>query len=155
MKLYLVDDRGIHGEYADFLHAHSESLPAFQLEVFTHWQALFNAINQQIPTAVLADMRFDAIPKEELYGDIEGLANTERFCGNIERAEAQVRGMQGMLICRALREHQIRVPIILFASLAPQIKKNITQSLAPITVIEGLILNDVRKALRDIAVFYP
>lgn len=155
MRLYLVDDRGVSGEYADFLHAHSETLPSFELEVFTHWQALYEAIQQQEPTAVLADMRFDAIPSSELYGDIEGLANTERFGGNIERAEAQIRGMQGLLICRALREHKVRVPIILFASLAPQIQKNVTQSLAPITVIEGLIINDVRKALRDITVFYP
>lgn len=155
MRLYLVDDRGKTGEYADFLHAHAESLPSFELEVFTHWQTLFDAINEQPPAAVLADMRFDEIPTSELYGDIEALANSERFGGNVERAETQIRGMQGLLICRALREHGVRVPIILFASLAPQILKNITQTLAPITVIEGLILTDVRKALRDIAVFCP
>jgi FixJ family two-component response regulator len=155
MLIYIVDDRGIHGEYAEFLHAHKDSLPAFELEVFTHWQTLYEAILNKRPSAILADMRFDAIDRSELYGDIEGLANTDRFCGNTERAEAQIRSMQGMLICRALREHQITVPIILFASLAPAIQKNVTQTLQPIRIIEGLILHDVRDALREIVVFNP
>lgn len=153
MLIYIVDDRGTHGEYADFLRAHRESLPAFELEVFTHWQALYDAMNQKMPSVVVADMRFDAIPREELYGDIEGLANT--FCGNVERAEAQVRGMQGMLICRALREHGMHMPILLFASLPPNVKAQISKTLAPIRVIEGLVIHEVREALREIVVFNP
>ncbi|MBQ1924699.1 MAG: hypothetical protein II767_03055 [Proteobacteria bacterium] len=153
MKLYLIDDRGSTGEYADFLNAHRESLPAFELEVFTHYSPLLDAVNRQMPSAILADMRFDMIPAEELYGDIDALANTEQFCGNRDRAEAQIRGMQGLLVCRLLRERQVRVPEILFASLPPQIAANVTRSLAPIRIIEGLILNDVREALREIALF--
>ncbi|MBR4986802.1 MAG: hypothetical protein IKY83_13805 [Proteobacteria bacterium] len=155
MKLYLIDDRGVTGEYADFLNAHRDSLPSFELEVFTHFSPLLDAIHRQMPSAILADMRFDMIPTEELYGDIDALANTEQFCGNRERAEAQIRGMQGLLICRALREQRIGVPEILFASLAPQIAANVVRRLAPIRIIEGLILSDVRDALREIAVFLP
>lgn len=155
MLIYLVDDRGVQGEYADFLHAHAQSLISFELKVFTHWAALYQAIEQQKPDVILADMRFDMIPKEELYGDIEGLAATEQFCGNLERAEAQVRGMQGLLICRALREHKIATPIILFASIAPAIERQISSSLAPIKVIQGLILADVRQTLREIEMFKP
>ena len=155
MLIYLVDDRGIEGEYADFLCAHAQSLIAFELEVFTHWTALCQAIEQRKPDVILADMRFDMIPREELYGDIEGLANTERFCGNLARAEAQVRGMQGLLICRALREIKCHIPIILFASIEPAIEQQITRTLAPLKVIKGLILADVRKALREIEMFKP
>lgn len=155
MLIYLVDDRGSIGEYAEFLHAHRESLPKFSLKVFTCWNDLITAIQQQSPNVILADMRFDAIPAENLYGDIDGLANTVRFCGNRERAEAQIRGMQGLIICRALRENNITVPIILFASLAPQIKTNVTKSLAPIRIIEGLMINEVRTSLREIVSFNP
>ena len=155
MLIYLVDDRGIEGEYADFLYAHAQSLIAFELEVFTHWTALCQAIEQRKPDVILADMRFDMIPREELYGDIEGLANTERFCGNLARAEAQVRGMQGLLICRALREIKCHIPIILFPSIDPAIEQQITRTLAPLKVIKGLILADVRKALREIEMFKP
>ena len=155
MLIYLVDDRGANGEYAEFLHAHRDSLPKFSLEVFTCWNDLLAAIRHQLPGVILADMRFDLIPTESLYGDIDGLANTDRFCGNRERAEAQIRGMQGLIICRALRENNITVPIILFASLAPQIKANISKSLAPIRIIEGLMINEVRSSLREIVVFNP
>ena len=153
MLIYIVDDRGVHGEYADFLNAHQSCLPAFELEVFTHWSALYEAIQKKMPSLIVADMRFDESPREELYGDIEGLA--ERFCGNVERAEAQVRGMQGMLICRALREHGVKQPIILFASIAPNVSAQLTRTLAPLRVIEGLMLDEVRSALREVVVFNP
>ena len=153
MRIYIVDDRGNHGEYADFLEAHRASLPEFSLSVFTHWSALYDAVCAQPPSAIIADMRFDEIPREELYGDIAGLA--EKFGGNEERAEAQVRGMQGLLICRALREHGVRVPIILFASLAPNVATQVSRTLAPIRIIEGLILQDVRAALREVVLFNP
>ena len=155
MLIYIVDDRGIHGEYVEFLHAYSGRLPSFETEVFTHWQALYEAISRRQPDVVMADMRFDATPSDELYGDIDGLAQTSQFGGNRDRAEAQIRGMQGLLICRALREHQIRVPIILFASLPAQSVQNVQRMLQPIRVIEGLILNDVRDALREIVMFQP
>lgn len=153
MKLYLIDDRGETGEYADFLNAHRESLPEFELEVFTHFASLLEAVRREMPGAILADMRFDMIPADELYGDIDALANTEQFCGNRDRAEAQIRGMQGLLVCRALREQQVRVPMILFASLAPGVEANVKRQLAPIRIIEGLILSDVREALCEIVVF--
>ncbi len=155
MLIYIVDDRGIEGEYVEFLHAHRKSLPSFEVEVFTHWQSLYEAIERRHPSVIVADMRFDAIPKEELYGDIEGLAATSQFCGNLERAEAQVRGMQGLFICRALREHRVTVPIILFARLSSQVEQNVTRSLGPLRVIEGLKLSDVRRALREVVVFNP
>lgn len=155
MLIYLVDDRGANGEYAEFLYAHRESLPKYSLEVFTCWSELLEAIHRQSPGVILADMRFDLIPTECLYGDIDALANTDRFCGNKERAEAQIRGMQGLIICRALRENNISVPIILFASLAPQIKSNVSKSLAPIRIIEGLMINEVRASLREIIAFNP
>lgn len=155
MLIYIVDDRGIEGEYVEFLHAHRESLPSFEVKVYTHWQALYEAIEERHPSVILADMRFDATPKEALYGDIEGLAATSQFCGNLERAEAQIRGMQGLLICRALREHHVKEPIILFASLSPQVEQNVRRSLSPLRVIEGLKLSEVRSALREVAVFNP
>ena len=150
MRFYLVDDRGINGEYAAFLHTYRDRFPAYSLDVFTHWDALYTAIGNHAPDLILADMRFDEIPREQLYGDIEALANSERFCGNTERAEAQVRGMQGLLISRALREHQIHTPIILFASLKPSVAANILETLAPIRIIEGLILDEIVKAFGEL-----
>ena len=150
MRIYLVDDRGIDGEYAAFLNTYKDRFPPFSLDVFTHWTPLLNAIQLNQPDLILADMRFDEIKREQLYGDIDALANSERFCGNTERAEAQIRGMQGLLICRALREHQIQIPIILFATLNPLVVENILKSLAPIRIIKGLILDDIMRALEDI-----
>lgn len=92
-------------------------------------------------------MRFDTTPIDKLYGDIEGLANSLAFCGNYASAEAHVRGMQGLLICRELRMAGVKAPIILFASLPPNVAQNINTTLAPFTLIEGLILRDVKKTL--------
>ena len=100
-----------------------------------------------MPDLIILDMRFDEITRDQLYGDIEALANTEHFCGNTERAEAQVRGMQGLLISRAIREHNIQVPIILFASLAPNVEKHVMETLRPISIIKGLILDEIIKAI--------
>lgn len=147
MLIYLVDDRGKDGEYAGFLHAHKDSLPVFSLEVFTHWSALYHAILERQPDVILADMRFDETPVDALYGDITALANSDRFCGNKERAEAQIRGMQGLLICRALREHRIFVPILLFASLAPQVSQHAVETLSPMMIVEGLRIAVVRQFL--------
>ncbi len=150
MRIYLVDDRGINGEYAAFWHTYKDRFPVFTLDVFTHWASLYQAIQDALPDLIIADMRFDEIHRDQLYGDIEALANSERFCGNRERAETQIRGMQGLLICRALREHQIHTPIILFATLQPQIVANIVQTLAPIRIIKGLILDQILAAYNDI-----
>ena len=151
MNIYLIDDLGDSGEYAGFLMAHRAVLPQFTLHIFTHLQALLDAIHTQMPDVLLADMRFDNIPLSQLYGDIQGLAQTEAFCGNFERAEAQVRGMQGLLICRGLRAEHIPIPIILFASLPPSIIEHVSQTLAPIHIIEGLILKHVKTILEVIA----
>lgn len=147
MLIYLVDDRGKTGEYAGFLQAHKDSLPKFELQVFTHWAALKAAIDTRKPNVIFADMRFDETPLDALYGDIDALANTDRFCGNKDRAEAQIRGMQGLIICRALREHGISTPILLFASLAPQVATHATQALAPMSIVEGLRIAVVREFL--------
>lgn len=150
MLMYLVDDLGESGEYAGFLNAHRGVLPSFELRIFTHYQALLDAVKSQMPDILLADMRFDSTPCHELYGDIDGLAQTEAFGGNVERAESQVRGIQGLLICRALRENGFTKPIILFSSLPSYTVNQITQTLSPIYIIEGLILRDVKAVLHQI-----
>ena len=150
MRIYLVDDRGRDGEYMAFIHAYHSLLPEYTMEVFTHWQPLFDAIQHEPPDLILADMRFDLVTREQLYGDIEALANSEHFGGNTERAEAQVRGMQGLLVCRALRENCVQIPIILFASLAPNVEQNVVQKLAPIRIIKGLILEEILQAMREL-----
>lgn len=147
MIIYLIDDRGPKGEYANFLHAYANDLPALELKVFTHWQALRDAIAERSPDGILADMRFDETPRAELYGDIEALANTDQFCGNIARAEAQIRGMQGLLILRALREQHIMVPAILFAPFAENVRMRITAQTSNLTIIDGLRLEPIRETL--------
>ena len=100
MRIYLIDDLGENGEYAGFLNTYRTELPPFELFVFDHYSSLKCAIDAQQPDVILADMRFDTTPIDKLYGDIEGLANSLAFCGNYASAEAHVRGMQGLLICR-------------------------------------------------------
>ena len=150
MRIYLVDDRGQNGEYLAFIHAYRGQMPEYTMDVFTHWQPMFDAIIKNPPDLILADMRFDLVTREQLYGDIDALANSEHFGGNYERAEAQVRGMQGLLISRALRDNHISVPIILFASLAPKVEQNVIQKLAPIRIIKGLILEEILQAMREL-----
>ncbi|MCL2325245.1 MAG: hypothetical protein FWC40_01895 [Proteobacteria bacterium] len=148
MLVYLVDDRGPRGEYASFINAYAQALPPMVLAVYTHWAALFEAIEAERPACLLADMRFDETPTKELYGDIVALANTEQFCGNLERAEAQIRGMQGLLIIRALRERGIDVPVILFAPFPEDVRTRILTQLAPIQIIDGLVFREVQTALK-------
>jgi len=148
MLVYLVDDRGPRGEYASFLNAYAQALPHMTLAVYTHWATLFEAIQVERPACLLADMRFDETPAEKLYGDIVALANTEQFCGNLERAEAQIRGMQGLIIIRALRERGIDVPAILFAPFSQDVRARILTQLAPIQIIDGLVFREVQTALK-------
>ena len=147
MIIYLIDDRGPKGEYANFLQAYAGELPALELKVFTHWQALIDAIAERSPDGIFADMRLDETPREELYGDIEALANTDQFCGNIARAESQIRGMQGLLILRALRERHIMVQAILFAPFAENVRRRITAQTPNLTIIDGLRLEPIRETL--------
>lgn len=149
LSIYLIDDLGEIGEYAGFLNAHATSLPKFQVRIFTHYAALQQAIAQSTPDFILADMRFDTIPTSQLHGDIDALALSEAFGGNRQRAEAQIRGMQGLLICRALREDGYTKPIILFASLPQHVAEHVTRTLAPLQIIQGLILSDVKRALQE------
>lgn len=150
MLVYLVDDLGENGEYAGFLQTYRMELPQFDLHVFDNYHSLIHAVTKKMPDVILADMRFDTTPRDMLYGDIDGLAESDAFCGNKTRAEAHVRGMQGLLICRALRESKIAVPIILFASLPQNVAAHVSKTLAPITIIEGLIFNRVRESLEKI-----
>ena len=150
MLIYLIDDRGQDSEYKAFIHAYRAQFPAYTMEVFTHWNEMYNAIERQKPDLFLSDMRFDLIHPEQLYGDIQGLAQSDHFGGNIERAETQVRGLQGLLICRALRDHHINTPIILFASLAENVANNAIRTLAPICIIKGLILDEILQAMHTL-----
>lgn len=147
MLVYLVDDRGSRGEYANFLHAYVNRLPRFELQVFTHWASLLAALNASKPDCILVDMRFDETPREQLYGDIEALANTDQFCGNLEGAEAQIRGMQGLLIVRAIRDHGSTSPIVLFGNLPSTIRAQVIAKAAPLDVLEGLIFDELRVVL--------
>jgi len=147
MRIYLIDDRGSRGEYANFLQAYVQELPPLQLSVFTHWAQLFDALQTSLPDGILADMRFDETPRELLYGDIEALANTDQFCGNLTRAEAQIRGMQGLLILRALREKNINIPAILFAPFADNVRTRIMAQTPNLTIIDGLRFDLVRATL--------
>ncbi len=103
-------------------------------------------LQTQKPNLFLLDMRFEKTPVEQLYGDIDAIANNQVFCGNRSRAEAMLRSMQGLLIAKALR-NQYKIPIILFASLEREQRKRAQIQLAPIQIIEGLILSDVKNAL--------
>ena len=150
MLIYLIDDRGQDSEYQAFIHAYRAQLPAYSMKVFTHWNEMYQAISEQKPDLILADMRFDLIPSEQLYGDIQSLAQSDHFGGNVERAEIQVRGIQGLLICRALRDHHIDTPIILFASLTEAVTRNALNTLAPICIIKGLILDEIIQALHTL-----
>ena len=150
MRIYLIDDRGQNGEYMAFIHAYRAQMPEYRMDVFTHWQPMLAALQIETPDLILADMRFDLVTREQLYGDIDALANSDHFCGNYERAEAQVRGMQGLLISRALRERHFQTPIILFASLAENVKSNVMRQLAPIRIIEGLNLDEILQAMREL-----
>lgn len=147
MLLYLIDDRGPRGEYANFIQAYASQLPPLTFQVFTHWNSLWEAVTRQTPDGILADMRFDETPLCQLYGDIDALADTDQFCGNRERAEAQIRGMQGLLIIRALHERGYHMPTILFAPFAEPIRRQIMAQMPNLTIIDGLSLHEIKKTL--------
>lgn len=147
MLIYIIDDRGPRGEYANFIQAYETELPPLEFKVFTHHQALVDAIAHKTPDGILADMRFDETPLELLYGDIDALADTDQFCGNKERAEAQIRGMQGLLIIRALRERGILIPAILFAPFPDPVRNRIMAQTPNLTIIDGLLLHEIKTIL--------
>lgn len=147
MRTFLVDDRGSAGEYAHFLEAHREQLPALELKVFSSWLAVSGPLEESPPELVLLDMHFDDGPVEGLCGDIEALAASPRFGGDRARAEAQMRRHQGVFMVQALREGEFEGPIILFGSLPKAQKERLLERYAPLKIVEGLIFEAVRESL--------
>ena len=148
MLTYLVDDRGGRGEYAHFLDAHSDRLPRLDLAVFSCWRQLEGALRESRPALVLLDMHFDEGEVEDLFGDVEKLAASARFAGDHARAEAQLRKLQGAFIVQGLRERSLFVgPIILFGSLPKQQAERMKAEFGPLSIVEGLIYDEVRQAL--------
>lgn len=148
MRTYLVDDRGAGGEYAHFLAAHGDRLPGIELQVLTNWSQLVAQLEVLEPHLILLDMHFDEGPAEALCGDLETLSNSARFSGDRERAEAQLRRMQGVFIVQALRENAgYRGPIILFGTLPRPQSDRLLEKYAPLRIVEGLLFEGVRESL--------
>ncbi|MFA5624935.1 MAG: hypothetical protein WC966_07760 [Bradymonadales bacterium] len=149
MLVYLVDDRGTRGEYMHFLKAYAQQLPPLVLHVFTHWDALNKAIQNRVPDAVILDMRFDETPLALLV-DAKDLASGAPKSNEDAMKESRVRDNQGVLILRALRAEQYKMPVILFAALAPKQEERLLDVAAPLYIIEGLILSELRDTLDKI-----
>jgi len=147
MNTILVDDRGPKGEYAYFLRAHRERLPPLELDVLTNWRDLEAQLAVQHPELVLLDMRFDDGRVEDFAGDLDALARSARFAGDRQRAEAQLRRVQGVFLLQALRQSRFQGPIILFGTLPEQQSTRLCQRLAPLIILEGLLFEGVREAL--------
>ena len=147
MRTFLIDDRGPAGEYAHFLKAHREQLPLLELRVFSSWAAVTGPLAESPPQLVLLDMHFDDGPIEDLCGDIEALAASERFGGDRARAEAQMRRHQGVFMVQALRDGDFAGPIILFGSLPKAQAERLLERYAPLKIVEGLIFEAVRESL--------
>ena len=91
---------------------------------------------------------FDEGALNQLYGDVEKLAASARFAGDLCRAEAQIRKLQGAFIAQGLRtEGAILGPIVLFGSLPKQHAERMVTSFGPLQIVEGLIFDAVRSAL--------
>lgn len=147
MRTYLVDDRGADGEYAHFLKAHGDRLPEVELHVLSNWTQLQEHLALQPPHLVLLDMHFDEGPAEALCGDLDTLSTSARFSGDRDRAEAQLRRLQGVFIAQALRETGYEGPIVLFGTLPRQQSDRMLEKYGPLRIVEGLIFEGVREAL--------
>lgn len=147
MLTMLVDDRGASGEYAHFLEAHQEHLPALELEVLSNWRELEPRLAASTPDLILLDMRFDTGSAEGLAGDLDALAQSARFGGDRQRAEAQLRKMQGVFLLQALRGAGFAGPVILFGSLPSSQAARLVQRYSPLRLVEGLLYEGVRKSL--------
>jgi len=148
MRTYLVDDRGPGGEYAHFLRAHRERLPDIELQVFSNWEELERLIDAERPELVLLDMHFDDGPVEALCGDLDKLSESARFAGDRDRAEAQLRRVQGVFIVQALRDAGFAGPIVLFGTLPAPQSERLIERFGPLMIVEGLLFEGVRKALK-------
>lgn len=149
MKTFLVDDRGIKGEYAHFLRAHQSRIPTLTLSVFDSWAAVKARLDEDgLPQLILLDMRFDDGPVENLAGDLHALANSTRFAGDASRAEVQLRRLQGVFLLQALREEAgYSGPVVLFGTLPRGQAQRLLKRYAPLKILEGLLFEGVREAL--------
>jgi hypothetical protein len=148
MQASVVDDRGMQGEYVHFLKAHRERLPPLSLDVHTSWRSFTASLSVQMPDLVLLDMRFDDGPVDQLAGDVEALTRSARFGGDRARAEAQIRGLQGVFILQALRDEvSLRVPVILFGTLPKVQSDRLLERYGPVRILDGLLFEGVREAL--------
>lgn len=149
MLVYLVDDRGARGEYAHFLKAYAQQLPPLDFVVFTHWVALREALLEQLPCAILLDMRFDETPPSLLLGSPEASSDDASLPPDPALAQTQIRENQGILILRAIRHLGVQVPIVLFATLPEKQQQRMLNIANPLVIIDGLILNELRAALQS------
>jgi CheY-like chemotaxis protein len=148
MRAVVVDDRGAQGEYAHFLKAHHNRLPPLTLDVYTSWRAFTASLAAATPDLILLDMRFDDGPVEHLAGDLDALTRSARFSGDRARAEAQLRGIQGVFILQALRDDRhLRAPVILFGTLPKVQSDRLLERYGPLRILDGLLFEGVREAL--------
>lgn len=144
---YLVDDRGENGEYLHFLRAHGDRLQELELEVVTNWVELRDRMSMERPELILLDMQFDQGAVRDLCGDLNALASSARFGGDVQRAEAQLRRLQGVFILQALRGTGFRGPIVLFGTLPEAQAERLLSQYGPLRIVEGLLYEGVREAL--------
>ena len=93
-------------------------------------------------------MRFDDGPVDRLAGDLDALTRSARFGGDAQRAEAQLRGLQGVFLLQSLRdEAHYAGPIILFGTLPKAQSDRLLLRYAPLRILDGLLFEGVREAL--------
>lgn len=137
-------------EYLRFFSRHLAHFNYLQAHNLTEAQHHLTEHGDAIDAFIL-DLRFDRIPREDLIGDAEDIAE-EMFGGpeEIDSAWRYIIDHQGYLILRALRDQGRMQPALLIAELPERQHENLRRLYGAIGVVPSFEPKAIAQQLQDL-----
>lgn len=143
-RLLVVEDGGEYEEFARlFLAERWEIVAAHSAD-----EAL--ALMRDGAEAMLIDLRFERAPKEDLIGDVKGMAD-KLFAGDEARAARWLKEQQGTLILGALREAGHHQPAVFVHDFPPRRLSNLRKLYGRVGAVRAFDAAAIVRTLEGLA----
>lgn len=101
------------------------------------------------PDALILDLRFDRVPRENLCGDPEEIAD-EFFGGDMDSAWRHIVDNQGFLILQHLREEDHQQPALLISEIPSRRLQNLRRLYGALSAVPSFDKRQIARALQDL-----
>lgn len=143
-KLLIIEDGD---EYLRFFSRYLSDFEYYQARSLADCAALFD--EGISPDGLVLDLRFDRVPREDLIGDVEQMADG-MFGGDPEAALRYIIDNQGYLILQQLRARGHHQPALLVADLPTRRQENLRKLYGRIGVVPSFDRRQIAKALGNL-----